>query len=70
MVVLLDFEDDALPAYFAPHTSAPNFNILEVKPLLHTLLAASNDREDGGNTADSRPNPNINGFSAALSCYP
>jgi hypothetical protein len=71
MVVLLDLEDDALPAYLAPHTSTPNFNIPDVKPLLHSLLAASNNKEDGdAKAADGRPNPNINGFSAALSCYP
>lgn len=64
MVVLLDLEDDALQ--LAPHTST--LSITGVKPLLHDLLASA--EETDAKTADERPNPNINGFSAALSCYP
>ncbi|KAF3031503.1 hypothetical protein E8E12_000950 [Didymella heteroderae] len=66
MVVLVDLEDDALPAYLAPHTSTPS--IPDVKPLLHDLLVPTEEKH--ARTADERPNPNINGFSAALSCYP
>lgn len=66
MVVLVDLEDDALPAYLAPHTSTPS--IPDVKPLLHELLVSTEGKH--AKTADERPNPNINGFSAALSCYP
>ena len=66
MVVLVDLEDDALPAYLAPHTST--LSIPDVKPLLHNLLAST--KEEHAKTAGERPNPNINGFSAALSCYP
>lgn len=63
MVVLVDLEDEALPAYLAPHTSTPN-----IPDVLHDLLASTVDEH--AKTADERPNPNINGFSAALSCYP
>jgi hypothetical protein len=66
MVVLVDLEDDALPAYIAPHTST--HSIPDVKPSLHDVLASTEARH--AKTADERPNPNINGFSAALSCYP
>ena len=66
MVVLVDLEDDALSAYLAPHPSTRS--LPDVKPLLHDLLAAP-EGEDA-RTADTRPNPNVNGFSAALSCYP
>lgn len=66
MVVLVDLEDDALPAYLAPHTSTAS--IPDVKPLLHGLLASAGAQH--AKTADERPNPNINAFSAALSCYP
>lgn len=66
MVVLVDLEDDALPAYLAPHTSTAS--IPDVKPLLRDLLASTADEH--AKTADERPNPNVNGFSAALSCYP
>lgn len=66
MVVLLDLDDDVLPAYLAPHTSTPR--IPDVKPLLHSLLATTTAEEV--HSTEDRPNPNINGFSAALSCYP
>ncbi|KZM24073.1 uncharacterized protein EKO05_0010264 [Ascochyta rabiei] len=66
MVVLVDLEEDGLPAYLAPHTLTAS--IPDVKPLLHDLLASTNNEH--ARTAGERPNPNINGFSAALSCYP
>ncbi|KAF1936766.1 hypothetical protein EJ02DRAFT_506368 [Clathrospora elynae] len=56
MVVLVDLDDDAL----------------SVKPLHHSLAPPT--AESAGvqrvPAADERPNPNMNGFSAALSCYP
>lgn len=66
MVVVVDLEDDTLPAYLAPHVSTPS--IPDVKPSVYDLLASTVDSHT--KTADERPNPNINGFSAALSCYP
>ena len=66
MVVLVDLGDSAHPAYLAPHTLTPN--IPDLKPLLHDLLASTSDEH--AKPVDERSNPNINGFSAALSCYP
>lgn len=57
----LDLDDDA-PSPHASH--APDLPF--VKPLHHSLtLPTPAAAEDS-----SRPNPNVNGFSAALSCYP
>ena len=36
----------------------------------HALVHRYQDDGACDNSIDSRPNPNINGFSAALSCYP
>ncbi|PVI04967.1 hypothetical protein DM02DRAFT_517649 [Periconia macrospinosa] len=65
MVVIVDLDDDP-PEHGHP---APQ------KPLHHSLGAgvgiAGSDQQHGGEaTADGRTNPNVNGFSAALSCYP
>lgn len=54
MVVLVQLDDDVLPA----HSPRDEGRV--------TATAATSD----GPPADERPNPNINGFSAALSCYP
>ncbi|KAH7412358.1 hypothetical protein DE146DRAFT_674640 [Phaeosphaeria sp. MPI-PUGE-AT-0046c] len=67
MVVLVDLDDEPP----SPHTPrAPGF-IRDMKPVHHSLASTSaaqdDDRAPG---SDERPNPNINGFSAALSCYP
>jgi hypothetical protein len=61
MVVLVDLDDDEPPSY-ETHTTG----LMNVKPLHHCLA------EDVQSVlvVDERPNPNINGFSAALSCYP
>ncbi|KAF2119494.1 hypothetical protein BDV96DRAFT_346951 [Lophiotrema nucula] len=65
MVVIVDLDDDASSTLPSHASSFPN-----VKPLHHSLTGAvgANDRKPGDEA--SRPNPNINGFSAALSCYP
>jgi hypothetical protein len=64
MVVLVDLEDDEPTSLETPHPSSGRFN---VRPLYHSLDApAEGDVMAGA----ERPNPNINGFSAALSCYP
>jgi hypothetical protein len=66
MVVLVDLEDDEAPPLQAPHASG----LLHVKPLHHSLNECTGESEQKASTADERPNPNKNGFSAALSCYP
>ncbi|OAG25365.1 hypothetical protein CC77DRAFT_1037478 [Alternaria alternata] len=64
MVVLVDLDDDEPTSLENPHPSSGRFN---VKPLYHSLDAPT----EGSVTAGyERPNPNINGFSQALSCYP
>jgi hypothetical protein len=57
MVVLVDLDDDE-----PPHENI----LLNVKPLHHSLT----EEVQSVPVVDERPNPNINGFSAALSCYP
>lgn len=64
MVVLVDLGDDEPPSLETPHPSSGRRN---VRPLHHSL-----DKPAQGDVSveNERPNPNINGFSAALSCYP
>ncbi|CAI6342169.1 unnamed protein product [Periconia digitata] len=66
MVVIVDLEDDTPPPEHI-HRAAQ-------KPLHHSLGAgislAENKQHDSETTAGGRSNPNVNGFSAALSCYP
>jgi hypothetical protein len=60
MVVIVDLDEDTPPAH-APHAFR--------KPVHHSIsdaIAAEISEE----AAQQRPNPNVNGFSAALSCYP
>lgn len=67
MVVLVDLDDESA----SPHVPrAPGF-IRDVKSVVYRSLAPT-AVEDGDSAlgSDERPNPNINGFSAALSCYP
>lgn len=61
MVVIVDLDDE--PA--AVHVSKA-LGLLAVKPLHHSLTVMAGDSAQ----EDARPNPNVNGFSAALSCYP
>ncbi|KAF1836547.1 hypothetical protein BDW02DRAFT_587354 [Decorospora gaudefroyi] len=73
MVVLVDLEDDETPSSPFEH-HAHTAGLVSTKPLHHSL--APPPAENVVNLAkvagavDERPNPNINGFSAALSCYP
>jgi hypothetical protein len=60
MVVLVDLDDDE-PSY------EDHSGLLKAKPLHHSL---AEDVQSVPVVGDERPNPNINGFSAALSCYP
>jgi len=57
MVVIVDMDDT-----HAPHASS--------KPVHHSLSAAIPVARVSEEAARQRPNPNVNGFSAALSCYP
>tara|TARA_R110002003_G_scaffold117_11_gene10397 strand:+ start:6049 stop:6249 length:201 start_codon:yes stop_codon:yes gene_type:complete len=66
MVVIVDLDDDPL-SHHAPR--APAF-IRDVKPVYRSLAPAAADGAASASGTDERPNPNINGFSAALSCYP
>lgn len=65
MVVVFDLDDVDEPSPHSLH--APG--LIHVKPLHHSLVATAED-EQSATEADERPNPNVNGFSAALSCYP
>ncbi|KAH7130502.1 hypothetical protein B0J11DRAFT_523276 [Dendryphion nanum] len=84
MVVIVDLDDEP-SAGRVPHTSHGhdrrhddydhNHNhtssFPSVKPLHHSLVALDRiSPEQDTARQDARPNPNINGFSAALSCYP
>jgi hypothetical protein len=67
MVVLVDLDDEP-PSPNVLH--APGF-IGDVKPVMHRSFApAATEDDDSALASEDRPNPNINGFSAALSCYP
>ncbi|KAL1638464.1 hypothetical protein SLS56_000273 [Neofusicoccum ribis] len=67
MVVFLDFEDDSPDPFLEP------FRPTDAYPLSQQQYRAGpaddGDRAQPGQE-DERPNPNINGFSAILSCYP
>jgi hypothetical protein len=63
MVVLVDLDDEP-PSPHAPR--APGF----VKPVHHSLAPAIVENDACAPESEERPNPNLNGFSAALSCYP
>ena len=68
MVVIVDLDDDA-PSLHAPHASGGFLN--NANPLHHSLASTTaKDEEQRVQGVEERPNPNINGFSAALSCYP
>jgi hypothetical protein len=66
MVVLVDL-DNGPPFPHAPR--APGF-IRDMKPVHHSLAPAVIEEHGSAPGPDERPNPNMNGFSAALSCYP
>lgn len=67
MVVLVDLEDDD-PHSFENHPHTAGW--VNVKPLHHSLAQSVAEDEQSASAVHDRPNPNINGFSAALSCYP
>lgn len=67
MVVLLDLDEDVSDPYVhSMHgTGFP-------PPRLHVnkLMTAKRLASEAPVTVKERPNPNLNGFSAALGCYP
>lgn len=65
MVVIVDLDDDA-PPLDAP----PVHCLLTSRAAAAAAAAGSGYSEQRALVAQERPNPNINGFSAALSCYP
>jgi hypothetical protein len=68
MVVLVDLDDE--PSSPSPHAARASDFTRHLKPVHHSLAPPATDGEESALVADERPNPNINGFSAALSCYP
>jgi hypothetical protein len=66
MVVLVDLDDEP-PSPHAPR--APGF-VRDMKPVHRPLAPAATEDDESAPGTEERPNPNINGFSAALSCYP
>ena len=82
MVVLLDLDDDPHLFRGGDHSAYDRFKHQLRGPLLRagkTQDVRSDDvvdlqtptsAPDGRDEDEERPNPNLNGFSAALSCYP
>ncbi|GME25689.1 Zinc finger FYVE/PHD-type protein [Neofusicoccum parvum] len=67
MVVFLDFEDDSPDPFLEPFRPTDAYPLSQQQ---HRAGPADDgDRAQPGQE-DERPNPNINGFSAILSCYP
>lgn len=71
MVVILQLDDDdAFDPYGRPKALA---GLQKPYPQEHISYLSSSDVDDGNPITieePERPNPNINGFSAALGCYP
>ena len=68
MVVLLNLNDEQdLLTFHNEHDQSTRFH----KPHLRALMTTRNiPRNQANGDAHNRPNPNVNGFSAALACYP
>ena len=64
MAVFLDLEDENP----APDAATPTQGSLTASQLPHSQ--SSKNGVDEAEAAEERPNPNINGFSAALRRYP
>ena len=65
MVVLLDLDEDDINSDRVNSKAALAF----AKPYREESHRAQK-HDDAPQDNDERPNPNINGFSAALACYP
>lgn len=69
MVLLVDLDDE--PASPPSHAARAAELMRNVKPVHHSLAPTVAESEGSASVAaEERANPNINGFSAALSCYP
>ncbi|MCJ1387988.1 hypothetical protein MMC18_000832 [Xylographa bjoerkii] len=66
MVVLLDLDEDDFDSHRV-HSKTALFN--SSRPHQNEPKPAQK-HDDANGDKDERPNPNINGFSAALACYP
>jgi hypothetical protein len=66
MAVIVDLDDETP----ATHGSSDASGVPNRKPLHHSLVTAVDNGDKSTDATAARPNPNINGFSAALSCYP
>ena len=69
MVVFVDLEDDVSDDAHANPNEPRGFSSLRKHHLGNQVTAKVTSNGDDGNI-DERPNPNINGFSAALGAYP
>lgn len=82
MVVLLDLDDDPRLFREGDHSAYDHFKHQLRGPLLRAGNTHDVRSNEGGPVGEpeqgyaaeedeeERPNPNLNGFSAALSCYP
>ncbi len=72
MAVFLDLDDEAQDPHIDPRFSRSGFVGLELRS--HSAAAdeqsAQNGTKENEEKDPERPNPNVNGFSAILSCYP
>ena len=68
MVVLLDL-DNGTHDLFRDHGNGVVFDDA-VRHKERTAMIRHDESNGAGNTEQGRPNPNINGFSASLACYP
>ncbi|KAF2201187.1 hypothetical protein GQ43DRAFT_440828 [Delitschia confertaspora ATCC 74209] len=69
MVVLVDLEDDDIHSLHTNQHQHAGNGFITLKQLHHSW-PARNELNNESVEHDDRPNPNINGFSACLSCYP
>ena len=67
MVVLLDLDDASDDDAFDPYARPKGLFGVQQKSV--TIVEEDGDAKERGKELE-RPNPNINGFSAALGCYP
>ncbi|KAL1650849.1 hypothetical protein SLS58_000968 [Diplodia intermedia] len=69
MVVFLDFEDDSPDPFLEPYRPTDAYPPSQQQQQ-RSHAGPADDDAPSRPTTDERPNPNINGFSAILSCYP
>jgi hypothetical protein len=68
MVVIVDLDEEVHDPHADP--GALNGFVGLKHQLRHSLTDPKHNAPERAPVDDERPNPNINGFSAALSCYP